>query len=85
MDKILSAQPRAIDLINAGHIAFCKHDRADAVQFYLQSIEQQADNLQLIIDQILDDKKYLIANGINNDDIALLIDELSFSVEQTNQ
>ncbi len=86
MDKILSAQqPRAIDLINAGHIAFCKHNRSGAVQFYLQSIEQQADNLQLIIDQIIEDRKHLIANGINNDDIALLIDELSFSVEQTNQ
>jgi hypothetical protein len=84
MEKNLSAQPHTVDLINAGHIAFCKHDRAGAVQFYLQSIEQQADNLQLIIDQILDDKKYLIANGINSDDIALLIDELSFSVDKNN-
>ena len=85
MDKILSAQqPRAIDLINAGHIAFVSI--TDQVPSILpQSIEQQADNLQLIIDQIIEDRKHLIANGINNDDIALLIDELSFSVEQTNQ
>ena len=84
MEKILSAQPHAADFINAGHIALCKHDRTSAVQFYLQGIEQQAENLQLTIDQILNDKKHLIANGIDSDDIALIIDELSFNMERNN-
>lgn len=82
MEKVLSNVPDATDLLNAGHIAFCKKDRARALAYYQNSLELRDGNLQLIIDQINKDREFLILNGISPDEISLLSDELSFHTEQ---
>jgi len=80
MEKIVSGVPDATDFLNAGHIAFCKKDRASALHYYQNSLDLQEGNLQLIIDQINKDREHLIANGVHSDEIALLLDELSFKL-----
>ncbi len=82
MEKVLSNVPDATDLLNAGHIAFCRKDRARALKYYQNSLELRDGNLQLIIDQINKDREFLILNGISPDEISLLSDELSFHTEQ---
>ena len=84
MEKIISGIPNATDFLNAGHIAFCKKDRSGAFNYYKNSLELQDSNLQLLVDQINNDKEHLISNGINTDEILLMLDELSFSTDQTN-
>ncbi len=82
MEKVLSNVPDATDLLNAGHIAFCRKDRVRALTYYQNSLELHDGNLQLIIDQINKDRDFLILNGISPDEISLLSDELSFHTEQ---
>lgn len=81
LEKILSALPTNNDFLNAGHIALCKKDRKGALEFYKKSVELSDGNLQLNIDQINSDKGYLKANGVDEDEISLLLDELSFTIE----
>lgn len=81
LEKVLSVEPTKIDYLNAGHIAFCEKDRKRAIDLYSKSVELNDGNLQLTIDQINMDKEYLSANGVDDDEISLLLDELSFTVE----
>ncbi len=85
IEKILSTAPQVADFVRAGHIAFVKHDKSLALQLYQQAVAKEDNNLQLIIEQILNDKTELIANGVDSDEIALLVDQLSFVIEQTNE
>ncbi|MDD4198147.1 MAG: hypothetical protein PHZ12_01905, partial [Paludibacter sp.] len=84
MEKLISGAPDATDFLNAGHIAFCKKNRDSALHYYQTSLELQDGNLQLIIDQINKNREHLISNGIDVDEIPLLLDTLSFNTEQTN-
>lgn len=81
-EKIISLVPNATDYLNAGHIAFCKKQRATALDFYKKCMKEQKHNLELTINQINSDKVYLKNNGVDADEILLLIDELYFSHEK---
>ncbi|MEA4937678.1 MAG: hypothetical protein VB102_13745 [Paludibacter sp.] len=80
-EKIISFTPNATDYLNAGHIAFCQKQRTVAIDFYRKSLYEQKNNLELIINQIQNDKFYLKANGLDSDEISLMMDELSFISE----
>jgi tetratricopeptide (TPR) repeat protein len=80
-EKIISVTPNATDYLNAAHIAFCKKQRAVAIDLYRKCMTEQNNNLELLMSQILNDKLYLKANGIQADEISLLMDELSFLSE----
>jgi hypothetical protein len=66
----------AHDYLNAGHIAWCQRKLTKAIDFYKESLSLQDNNRELFIESLLDDKSYLIANGIDVDEIPLMIDAL---------
>jgi len=74
--KLLDDEPTAHDYLNAGHIAWCQRKLNDAVEFYRKSLNLQQNNREIFIESLLDDKAYLIANGIDNDEIPLMMDAL---------
>lgn len=80
-EKVISEQAKAIDYLNAGHIAFAHKKRTEALAFYKKSISLHEDNLQLVVEQMENDQEHLISNGLDKDEIILMIDELSFSTE----
>lgn len=81
IEKLLSSFPNASDYLNAGHIAFCKNDIPAAITHYQTSMKLQNNRLKQIVDQINGDSDYLIRNGLDLDDVRLLIDELYFQSE----
>ena len=82
-EKVVSSdRAKAIDYLNAGHIAFVQKKRLEALEFYKKSVSLHEDNLQLVVEQIERDQEHLIISGLDKDEIRLMIDELSFSVEE---
>ena len=74
--KILEKEPTLQDLLNAGHIAWCQHKVAEAIEFYRRNFELLHYNRELFLESFNDDKVYLIANGVDKDEIPLLLDAL---------
>ena len=81
MNKLLENDPNAHDYLNAGHIAWCKNQLKQAVEFYRKSQESQQNNWELFLESFNEDKPYLISNGIRADEIPFMIDELLFQEE----
>ena len=81
MNKLLENDPNAHDYLNAGHIAWCKNQLKQAVEFYRKSQESQQNNWELFLESFNEDKPYLISNGIRADEIPYMIDELLFQEE----
>ena len=74
--KLLVADPNAHDFLNAGHIAWCQRRLSDAITLYRKSLEMQQNNRSIFLEALNDDKTYLIANGIDKDEIPLMLDAL---------
>ncbi len=74
--KLLDNQPTAHDYLNAGHIAWCQRRIGDVVELYQKCIKAQNNNWDLFIESFNEDKLHLIANGVDADEIPLMLDVL---------
>ncbi|MFT3753052.1 MAG: CDC27 family protein [Paludibacter sp.] len=74
--KLLVEKPTAHDCLNAGHIAWCQRRLQDAVDLYRKSLSLQGNNMDAFLDALNDDQPYLIANGVDEDEIPLMLDAL---------
>jgi tetratricopeptide (TPR) repeat protein len=74
--KIIEAEPTATDYLNAGHIAWCGGKLQEAIGYYQQNISLQ-NNKELFVQNLQEDKPHLLANGIDADEIPLLLDALN--------
>lgn len=79
-EKVLSAAPEPIDLLNAGHIALCLKKRTEALEFYRKSLNMQGTTYESLAAQLDADKSYLLRNGLNTDEVKLLLDALAYSL-----
>jgi tetratricopeptide (TPR) repeat protein len=68
--------PTAQDYLNAAHVAWCQHKITNAIEFYRKSLNLQQDNWDVFLETFNEDKSYLIANGIDTDEIPLMVDAL---------
>jgi len=77
VNKLLENEPTAHDYLNAGHVSWCLRRLPEAIEFYRKSINLHQDNWDLFMESFNEDKQFLIANGIDADEIPLFIDELN--------
>ena len=75
--KLLDNEPNEHDYLNAGHVSWCQHKLAEAIGYYTNSLNLQNNNWEIFIEAFNEDKQFLIANGIDADEISLFIDELN--------
>ncbi len=80
-NKILHSSSKKHDYINMGHILWCKNNPKEALEHYKKAIELMDNNMKEFLDTIKEDKSLLIKNGINNEDIPMVIDQLRYSLE----
>lgn len=73
-NKILDNKPTAQDFLNAGHIAWCQKQVPYAIEHYKKCLLLKHENWELFHESFNEDKSYLIANGIDNDEILLMLD-----------
>ncbi len=77
-EKLIENKPDSQDYINAGHIEWCKGKTKEALKYYTRSLSFYQNNTKEFYDIMLQDKPHLIANGIDENDFPLLLDELSY-------
>jgi tetratricopeptide (TPR) repeat protein len=70
----------AHDYINKGHIALCRGNKKEAVDYYKQSIVSGEISRDEFMSIFTEDKPLLISNGVNPDDLPILLDYLFFIV-----
>lgn len=74
--KLLESEPNAHDFLNLAHVAWCLRKITEAIDFYQKSLELRQNNWEIFLEFFNDDKVYLIANGIDKDEIPLMLDAL---------
>jgi tetratricopeptide (TPR) repeat protein len=79
-DRLSEGKLNAHDQINRGHLALCKGNKKDAVDFYRQSLITGELSQEEFIAIFSEDKSLLISLGVNPDDLPILLDYLLFII-----
>ncbi len=80
--KLLISSSGKHDLINIGHVFWCKNNRKEALKFYQKAILQMNNNINEFFDTLNEDAPVLIKNGINEQDIPIMMDQLKYILEE---
>jgi tetratricopeptide (TPR) repeat protein len=79
-DRLSENKLNAHDLINKGHLALCKGNKREAVDFYRQSIIGGELSKEQFMSIFAEDRPLLISLGVNPDDLPILLDYLLFII-----
>lgn len=79
--KLLSGEPRTQDMVNMGHVLWCKNNRKEALQSYQKAILKMKGGFDEFFETFKEDRPFLLDNGINQDDIPIMLDQLKFLLE----
>jgi tetratricopeptide (TPR) repeat protein len=76
LNKLIENEPNAYDFLNAGHVAFCQRKVNQAIDYYRKSLSILNNNVEIFHESFNEDKKYLIKNGVDAEDIPLILDAM---------
>jgi tetratricopeptide (TPR) repeat protein len=77
-ERLSSEKLTAHDFINKGHLALCKGNKKEAAEFYRLSIAAGELSREDFMRILTDDKPILLGNGVDPDDIPILLDYLFY-------
>ena len=82
-EKIMEfeSEPIITDYIVAGHIAWCRRNLKKAKVMYKSAWETKEQTWESFVEQLMADKQYLIANGLDEAELPLLIDEIQYTIQ----
>jgi tetratricopeptide (TPR) repeat protein len=83
-NTIIEQEPNKYDYMNLGHVEWCLGHKKAAISNYMSSIKQKGNSFDLFIAGFKDDQEYLINNGIDQDEIDLMLDYLRYSLESVS-
>ncbi len=78
--RILKQSPNKYDFMNMGHLEWCRGNKIKAIDLYKKSIASKGNNLQEFLISFEEDKHHLLENGINAEDIPILLDHLQYQL-----
>ncbi|HHJ10068.1 MAG TPA: tetratricopeptide repeat protein [Bacteroidetes bacterium] len=76
--KILEKEPTRHDYLNAGHVEWALNNRTEAIRLYEASIRRGFVSFRNFLTSFEADKPWLLKNGIDPDEIPLLLDYLDY-------
>jgi len=74
-EKLIAKEATNYDYMNLGHIFWCEGDKLTAIKYYKKSIEK-SEKIDEFVKDFSDDTKHLLAKGVDEFDIKLMIDYL---------
>jgi len=81
-EKLLEDEPGKHDLMNMGHLQWSYGNRKEALEFYKKSITRPDFTEQEFFEVFEEDLPYLIEQGVNPDDVSIMLDQLRYFVEE---
>jgi tetratricopeptide (TPR) repeat protein len=80
--KLIDNEPNKHDLMNMGHVQWSMGNRKKALDYYKQSITQTDFTEATFFEVFEEDRQHLVQQGINPDDVPIMLDQLRFFVEE---
>ena len=79
--KLMDEQPVKHDFINMGHVQWSLSNRKSALDYYKKSISSNGFTEAEFLEIFEEDKPRLLDQGIDNDDIPIMLDQLRYFLE----
>ncbi|TAJ13143.1 hypothetical protein DMA11_10135 [Marinilabiliaceae bacterium JC017] len=79
--KLLISEKNKHDLLNMGHVCWCKGNRIEALSFYQKSIQASETSKEEFFNAFNDDTVYLIKHGVDKNDIPIMKDQIRYALE----
>ncbi len=76
--RLIESEANKYDLMNLGHVEWCLGNRQAALKNYKLSINSNDNNMKLFMAGFEEDKELIIKNGVDPDDIPLVLDYLKY-------
>ena len=76
--KVFESKPGYYDYINYGHVLWALGKKKEAIELYIQSLRDLQFGMDDFLKTMDDDRLLLISNGINEQDIPLMLDYLHY-------
>jgi tetratricopeptide (TPR) repeat protein len=81
-NKLIGDEPNKHDYMNMGHVQWSMGKRKAALDFYKKSITQTDFTESEFFEVFDEDLHYLIQQGIDNEDVPIMLDQLRYFVEE---
>ena len=82
LNKLIGKEANKYDFMNMGHLEWCMGNKESAIENYVKSIQQKDNTFEHFMNGFKDDEKYLLKNGVDENDVPLMIDYLQYKLEE---
>ncbi len=80
--KLIDSEPNKHDLMNMGHVQWSLGKRKEALNFYKKAITQADFKESEFFEVFEEDLHYLIEQGVEKEDVPIMLDQLRYFVEE---
>ena len=80
-ERLIPDLPNKYDLLNMGHVQWCLGNRKSALDYYKRSINDAESCENDFMEAFNEDLPNLIRQGVNPDDVPIMLDQLRYSLE----
>lgn len=80
-ERVVEIEGNKHDYINLGHVEWCLNNRKKAVEYYIRSLKQEDRQYNDFVEEFNIDRSHLIENGIDENEIPLMLDFLNYEFE----
>lgn len=80
--KLMDDEPNKHDLMNMGHVQWSLGNRKSALEYYKQSISNAGFSESEFMEVFYEDLPQLIKQGIDQDDVPIMLDQLRYFMEK---
>ncbi len=80
--QLIEEDPNKYDLMNMGHVQWCQGNRKAALDFYKRSINSADNSEKEFMDAFHEDLPQLLKQGVDSDDVPIMLDQLRYSLHE---
>ena len=81
-ERLIGENPNKFDLLNMGHVQWCLGNRKAALDYYKKSINDSDNSQKEFMEAFDEDLQNLIKQGVNPDDVPIMLDQLRYFLEE---